>query len=133
MLSAAAAVMCLGICGWLAWGEWGPDGRAQREPREEMAAGERTPVQLAREYAATRRWEDVQVALRDVGPDDPDGEEAAALRAKALMERRNRDVYARLKRQLVDEDHAGARETLRVLPKDSVYRAEAVRMVRNLE
>ena len=133
LISALAAVMCLSVTGWLAWAEWGPGGRATRAPAEEREAAEPAPaVVAARAYMAARRWEDALELLAGVGPGDPGEDEGAALRMKAMVERRNRDVFARLKRQVVDGDAAGAQETLRTLPADSVYRADAARIVGRL-
>ena len=135
LISALAAVFCLSVVGWLAWGEWGPEGRATRPPLEdEVERGEASPtVARARRHVEARRWEDALEVLASVDVGDPGEEEASALRMRAMVERRNRDVFARLKRQLVDGDTAGAQKTLRTVPADSVYRADAARLVEGLK
>lgn len=86
-------------------------------------------VAAARSHLDARRWEDALDVLQAVpaggGPAAHVATEAGELRARALMELRNRGVFGRLQRQVADGDADGARDSLRVLPEDSVYRPQA--------
>ena len=130
-VTALAALGCLGASGWLAYAEL-----RRRPPRPPQAeGGGETPgddharIAQARRQLTDRAWDETMATLTGVRPTSPAADAAGALRAQAIMERRNHGIFLRLQRQVVDGDLVAASATLRILPKDSVYFPDAQRVL----
>lgn len=135
-VAALAAVACLSGAGWLAYGEFGPDGRywAGAGRAGGGAAEEQgDPLELARKHLMTRRWEDAIDVLARVPIESVSAAQAGEIRAKAMVELRNRGVFNRLQRQAADGEVAKARQTFRTIPESSAYFPESQQIVDALE
>ena len=126
-----AALGCLGASGWLAYAELrrrAPPAQAKPAVAGTMA-DDRALIAQARRQLGDRSWEGAMTTLAGVASTSPAAEAAGALRAQAIMERRNRGLLLRLQRQVVDDNLTDAAATLRTLPADSVYFPEARRVL----
>ena len=129
-VAALAAVACLSASGWLAYGEFGPDGRYWASADDDSAeGGQGDPLELARKHLQTRRWEDAIDVLSRVPIESVSAAQAGEIRAKAMVELRNRSVFNRLQRQAADGEAAKAAETFRTIPENSAYFPEAKQLV----
>ncbi len=136
-VAALAAVACLTACGWLAYGEFGPDGRywasAAAASSDGAGAEGGDPLKIARKHLQTRRWEDAIDVLSRVPIESVAAAQAGEIRAKAMVELRNRGVFNRLQRQAVDGESEEARQTFRTMPESSAYYPESKQLVDALD
>jgi hypothetical protein len=128
-----AAIACLTAGGWLAHAEFGPEGRYWSASGDDEQSAQGDPLKSARKHLQTRRWEDAIDVLSQVALESVSSAQAGEIRAKALVELRNRGVFNRLQRQAVDNEVDAVRETFRTIPENSAYFPEAKQLVESIK